>query len=266
MSAKQIAQVAYNAGWRGEELVTATAVALAESSGQYWIVNSIGCVGLWQINVPVHKQYTTAAMKDPAKNAAAAMAIYKGAGNRWTPWEAYTGADGKGSDGPYTAQLGRARMAAAQIKGAGNVSVDPASTNTGGGAGTVDQAAYETISGLDLPGVPDWLDGLVGSLIPGGEAGIDVAGGAFTMGKSLLSISLLAVRASAWLANPKNWLRVVEVIGGGAALFIGLRMLSQTGVQSPVTSIVTAPVTAATKVAHAAKKTAQTAAAATGAA
>jgi hypothetical protein len=275
MSAKQIAQVAYNAGWRGEELVTATAVALAESSGRYWVVNSIGCVGLWQINVPVHKQWTTAAMKDPAQNAAAAMTLYNGAKsagrNPWSPWEAYTGPDGRGSDGPYTLELGRARIAAAQIKGGGSVTV-PASDATGGGtgSGTVDEAAFETISGGGallggglgmLLGGP--AGGLIGTLLGLGGDAADGTGGLVSGGvgvaKGVVSLSLLAARSAAWISNPRNWLRVVEVLGGAVALFIGLRMLSNTGVSSPVATIATAPVNAATKVAKTAAKTAKTA-------
>lgn len=240
MSAKQIAQVAYNAGWRGEQLVIATAVGLAESGGRYWVVNSIGCVGLWQINVPVHKKYTTAAMKDPAKNAAAAMDIYKGAGSKWSPWEAYTGPDGRGSDGPYSTQMGRARIAAASIKGSSGVSVDPASTSGGGGGGGIIDAAYQDISGGSTAVPANWItDFLMG--VTGGnliEGGINSVGGPLIgIGKALLAISIAVTRGAAWLANPRNWLRVVEVIGGGVVLFIGLKMLAGSGVDSPVTAV-----------------------------
>ena len=262
MSAAQIAQVAYNAGWRGEELVTATAVALAESSGRYWIVNGIGCVGLWQINVPVHPQYTTADMKVPAKNASAARAIYAGAGNKWTPWEAYTGPDGKGSDGPYTAQMGRARLAAAGIKGA---TVTPASDTTSTGAGTVDQAAYATLGGTaDTAAWDDWLKNVIPWSV-GGQGNLDNLGSFLSMGKALISIAILMAKGAAWVANPKNWLRVVEVLGGGVALFIGLRMLANSGIDSPVAGTVKVATDGASKIAKAAKSVAKTGtAAATG--
>jgi len=93
-SAKCIAQVAANAGFNKSEsmLATATAVALAESSGRTKVVNSIGCcVGLWQINYKVHG-LTKTAMQDPAQNAAAAFKI-SGSGTNWNPWTVYkTGA------------------------------------------------------------------------------------------------------------------------------------------------------------------------------
>jgi hypothetical protein len=268
-SAKQIAQLAYSAGWRGEELVVATAMALAESSGRYWIVNSIGCVGLWQINVPVHIKdhptWTTAAMKDPERNVAAARVLWKDRG--WKPWEAYTGPDGKGSDGTYTTQMGRARMAAAGVdKSAGSAS--PISTGSGSG-GTVDQASWETVSGnadqVLLGSLIPQLPSLIGPLYrlfesgstalgeSGGMSALNPFGPLAVMGKAILAISVMTVRGSAWIANPRNWLRVVEVIGGGVALFIGLKMLAGTGVGGPVAGAVRGGVNGATKAVKAAK-------------
>jgi hypothetical protein len=271
MSAKEIAQVAYNAGWRGERLVEAVAIALAESSGRYWVVNSIGCVGLFQINVPVHikahPSWTTTAMKDPAANAAAAMTLYKGAGSTWKPWEAWTGPDGRGSDGPAQLQMGRARMAVAQIKGA-TTSTGTADSVSAGSAGGVSQAAWEGISGnadqaLNIaPMVPEllgpllkWFDGGGGSLdglTGGGDGGL--FGPFVSLAKAAVAISLVVTRGTAWVANPRNWLRVVEVVGGAAALFIGLKMLAGAGVGGPVAGAVTAGVQGATAAAGAVKK------------
>lgn len=269
-SAKQIAQLAYSAGWRGEDLVVATAMALAESSGRYWIVNSIGCVGLWQINVPVHIKdhptWTTAAMKDPERNVAAARILWKDRG--WKPWEAYTGPDGKGSDGPYTAQMGRARMAAAGVDKSAGSSASPISTGSGSGTGTVDQASWEAVGGnadqVLLESLIPQLPSLIGPLYkffsgPGGDAlgdglsSINPLGPLAVMGKALLAISVMTVRGSAWIANPRNWLRVVEVLGGGVALFIGLKMLAGTGVGGPVAGAVRGGVNGATKAVKAAK-------------
>lgn len=79
------------------------AIAMAESSGRTDVVNSIGCVGLWQINQPVHVKrhptWTVAWLKDPAHNAQAAKMIFDSQG--LAAWEAYTGPDGKGDDGPW---------------------------------------------------------------------------------------------------------------------------------------------------------------------
>lgn len=279
MSAKQIAQTAYKAGWRGEQLVIATAVALAESSGKYWVVNHIGCVGLWQIYVKVHIKahptWTTAAMKDPDRNAAAAMTLYKQSG--WKPWEAYTGPDGKGSDGPYTLQMGRARMAVAQIDKSDSAAGPVVPIGSGSGSGTVNPAGWEQVSGnadqVLLESIIPQLPSLIGPLYrffsgPGGDALGDALPGnplgpLAVMGKSLLAISVMTVRASAWLANPKNWLRVVEVLGGAAALFIGLKMLAGSGVGGPVAGAVRTGVNAAEKGVKAVQKAGKTAAAAT---
>jgi len=281
MSAKQIAQTAYKAGWRGEDLVIATAVALAESSGRYWVVNSIGCVGLWQIYVKVHIKahptWTTAAMKDPDRNAAAARVLWKDRG--WQPWEVYTGPDGSGKDGPFLAQMGRARMAAAQVdtsSGAGS----GAEVSTGGGGaagGTVSQAGWESVSGnadsVLLESIIPQLPSIIGPLyrffnesgdaLGEGMGNLNPLGPFAVIGKSILAISVMTVRASAWLANPKNWLRVVEVIGGGAALFIGLKMLSDTGVGGPVAGVVRSGVKTAEKTVKTVQKAGKAAAAAT---
>lgn len=91
-TAECIAGVASVAGFGRDRatLERAVAVALAESSGNVKVVNSIGCcVGLFQINVKAHKQYTVAQMQDAQQNANAAWAI-SNEGRNWKPWEAFT--------------------------------------------------------------------------------------------------------------------------------------------------------------------------------
>lgn len=79
------------------------AIGMAESGGRTDVVNAIGCVGIWQINQPVHVKthphWTVAWLKDPANNARAAKVIFDAQG--WSAWEAYTGPDGQGDDGPW---------------------------------------------------------------------------------------------------------------------------------------------------------------------
>jgi hypothetical protein len=64
-------------------------IAMAESSGETTVVNSIGCVGLWQINQPVHVKahptWTREWLKDPMHNAIAARALYDANGLK--PWD-----------------------------------------------------------------------------------------------------------------------------------------------------------------------------------
>jgi hypothetical protein len=89
-----LATYAANAGFSGDDLNVAVAVALAESSGNPNAVGDLaitpgGSVGLWQVNLKFHPEYTEAELKDPQTNANAAYAIYQNAGNSFTPWSTY---------------------------------------------------------------------------------------------------------------------------------------------------------------------------------
>lgn len=108
---KQIAQYAYNAGWRGNDLTISVAVAIAESSGRTDVVNAIGCVGLWQVFARVHNLNVNS-LKDPQYNANQAYKIWKMQGwNRG--WSAY-------SNGAYKRYMSRATKAVAGINGVSN--------------------------------------------------------------------------------------------------------------------------------------------------
>ena len=93
-----IQQYASAAGFSGDDLTTACAVALAESSGNPSVVGDLnvtpgGSIGLWQINLKAHPEYTASQLTDPQTNANAAYAIYQAAGNAFTPWTTFkTGA------------------------------------------------------------------------------------------------------------------------------------------------------------------------------
>jgi preprotein translocase subunit Sec61beta len=98
LSPSQIAAYASGAGFSGSALQTATAIALAESSGNPSIIGDTnitpgGSVGLWQINLAAHPEYTAADLLDPQANANAAFAVYQQAGGQFTPWTTFnTGA------------------------------------------------------------------------------------------------------------------------------------------------------------------------------
>lgn len=72
--------------WK-DKLPLMTAIAMAESGGNTDSENSC-CVGLWQVNVLAHTQYTRAQMKNPAQNVQAACAIFKSQG--LGAWESFT--------------------------------------------------------------------------------------------------------------------------------------------------------------------------------
>ncbi|MEV4871414.1 hypothetical protein [Streptomyces syringium] len=89
------AQVGYNAGWRGEALEIAVAVALAESSCNPSAFNRTGNTpntstdrGLWQINDHWHAEVDDACAYDAQCNANQAYRI-SNQGKNWQPWSTY---------------------------------------------------------------------------------------------------------------------------------------------------------------------------------
>lgn len=90
----KIADYARNAGFSGTDLVTAVAIAYAESSGNPDAVGDSGTsYGLWQIHYTVHPEtYTNdpTELFDPQKNANAAFSIFQAAGNSFRPWSTFT--------------------------------------------------------------------------------------------------------------------------------------------------------------------------------
>lgn len=83
----QLVELAEFVGFRDPKL--AAAVALAESGG---IPNALGdngkSIGLWQINLTSHPEYTRAWLLDPQRNAEAAVKISRH-GKNWKWWSAF---------------------------------------------------------------------------------------------------------------------------------------------------------------------------------
>lgn len=103
------ATVAYKAGFRGEDLVIAVAVAGAESSYDPLVRNSIGASGLWQILQRVHQDlFARYDWRQPADNAAMAFSVFTAAGRSWLPWTTWT-------SGAYLSHLAGARSAVAAL-------------------------------------------------------------------------------------------------------------------------------------------------------
>ena len=125
ISAAQIAQYAYQAGFRGESLNTAVAIALAESHGDTGIHGDVNLqtgtwgpsVGLWQIRSlnPGHGTAAEQALRnaqanaDPATNARHAYTISH-RGSNFQPWSTFT-------NGAYRGYLNQARTASRQVTG-----------------------------------------------------------------------------------------------------------------------------------------------------
>lgn len=113
LTASQIATYAANAGFTGQDLITAVAIALAESSGNPNAYNpetaantpsGQGSYGLWQIYLNMHPEFAGQNLYDPQTNANAAFQVYTEAGGTFTPWSTYSG-------GAYLAQLDAAQGA-----------------------------------------------------------------------------------------------------------------------------------------------------------
>lgn len=92
LSSSAIAWYAQQAGITGTRLQVAVAIAMAESGGDTNALNASSIeysVGLWQINLKAHPQYSLSQMQDPYQNAQAMAAISSG-GKNWNPWSTYT--------------------------------------------------------------------------------------------------------------------------------------------------------------------------------
>lgn len=100
MTHAALVELARAAGFPDPKL--AVAIAMAESGGvPNAITDTRGSVnlphgtiaeysiGLWQINLLAHPEYTREDMSDPQKNAAAAFKISHG-GQNWRPWSTFT--------------------------------------------------------------------------------------------------------------------------------------------------------------------------------
>lgn len=96
----ELAGVVQKAGWPAQWQATAVAIAYAESSGQYWVVNSSGHMGLFQIAAEHHFPGN---MLDPVQNAQAALKLRRARGN-WGDWTTHT-------NGTYRLYLARAERA-----------------------------------------------------------------------------------------------------------------------------------------------------------
>jgi hypothetical protein len=112
LTASQIAAYASDAGFSGDNLVTAVAVALAESSGNPNASGDNGTsYGLWQIHYTVHPEVLSgddpSVLFDPARNAAAAMTVFQEQG--WNAWSTYGTAPGHNN--AYTKYLDDASQA-----------------------------------------------------------------------------------------------------------------------------------------------------------
>lgn len=122
MTPAQIAAVAANAGFAGDDLITAVAVALAESNppGNEQSVGDQGTsFGLWQIHLPAHPEFQGLDHFDPQVNAHEAFEIYSLAGDRFRDWSTYS------INGRYRTFLQDASMGVAQLQMPSQIATAP---------------------------------------------------------------------------------------------------------------------------------------------
>jgi hypothetical protein len=142
LTPQQIAQYAYNAGFRGAALNQAVAVAIAESGGNTGAYNpeaaagtkaGSGSRGLWQIYGSAHPQFNNSSAFDPQINANAAFQVFREAGNRFSPWSTFN----QGLAVPRTDY-------ASSIKGAVKMSNSPVAQIARGAVAPIQQAVTQT--------------------------------------------------------------------------------------------------------------------------
>jgi hypothetical protein len=185
LSIAEAANLARSVGLSGEQVVTAVAIAIAESNLNADAVGDVSLqnttwgpsIGLWQIRSVKAEKGTgrsrdASRLKDPVFNARAMFQI-SGGGKNWTPWSTY-------KNGAYRQHLNKVRRQAGAASGSpkpsGSIVVGFGETyqnpdyfnadgsrkanptvSTGNGSGGVQRTDF------DLPG-PDALYGLGGML------------------------------------------------------------------------------------------------------
>lgn len=197
------------AGW-GRHARDASYVAMAESSGDAGIVNSIGATGLMQINQPVHVKahptWTVRWLQNPINNLRAAKILFDEAG-RWDgPWLDSRDKGGGGGWGQHV---------------------------KGGGATQVDDNPCDL-----LPEGParDWCerdDGSDGGAPDTGTPLDDVADTA----EQISRIAQAIAKGANWIADPGNWVRVVYVVGGGVLTVAAVNVIARPAIAPTVQAV-----------------------------
>lgn len=107
LSKDDITLLAQDAGFSGDDLNIAVAIAITESGGDAHAYNpetaagnpqGQGSFGLWQINLHAHPQFFSLNLYDPTQNAQAAFEVYTEAGDSFSPWSTF-------QSGAYKANL-----------------------------------------------------------------------------------------------------------------------------------------------------------------
>lgn len=235
-SKAQVAIMARAAGW-GSRSNDVAEVAMAESGGDSNVVNSIGCVGLLQINQPVHvkahPKWTRSWLQNPINNLSAGLVLYKAAGSKF--------------DGPWLDS---------RDKGGGGGWGGKVSGSSGGTASQVD----DSFGGSDP--LEDFWNDLLGEPErgPGSEGwdddpfglnqdlGLD---GIREVADQLGRLAQAVAKAGNWLSAPNNWVRIAYVTGGALLALLAINTIVQPPAARGVRQVTSAlPVKTAKKAAR----------------
>jgi hypothetical protein len=222
LTAAQIAAHARAAGWAGGDLVTAVAVALAESGGRSDARGDVALqtrtwgpsIGLWQIRSLNADRGTgrtrdEVANRDPGTNARHAHQVWAQA-NGWSPWSTYK----TGAYLLYRPQASAGVGVAGNAPAPGGTPVEP--INLGGG-------------GLG--------PGRITIPLPGGLNPLEQGGAIANIAGLLMRPVELLIKLSAWVADPDNWMRVAKVILGGGLVLAGVNVMVRPQVMGAVGTV-----------------------------
>lgn len=209
LNSSQIAQLAYKAGFRGEALNIAVAVALAESGGNTNAYNpelaagtppGSGSRGLWQIYGVAHPRYNNDSAFDPKVNAQAAFEVFREAGNRFSPWSTYNAGLAIPKQN-YAAQIGgtlskivRQTPKQTQPQASPNALSNSLQSNLKNSQSGLGGGMSESAPANPLAGVPEAISSLPDSVINkilGGRTGTDLT--FYVLGFSFIMVAILLV-------------------------------------------------------------------------
>jgi len=231
------------AGFDRDEATTMTAIALAESGGQADVVNSIGATGIAQIYLKAHPDVSAEQAKNPIFSAQYAYRLYSARGGkaagerRFADWEAWTGPDGKGSDGPWMRYQSLAVVGAAQFAasaaGAKDKSGNPVKAPDSEVAKAIIAGIYfRTGIGDALGGaLSDALGTVPGVLQAGASATADIPNALISALGPLGTIARGLIAITDWISDRNNIFRLAKGMIGGALVLIGMSVIARPVVQ-----------------------------------
>lgn len=230
-------------GWPPALWAKATAVISSESDRVANVYNTYlqGHYGLMQIGKEQHPEmFPTSGdpnnWMDPRVNTKFGYSIYQSQG--WGAWESAT-------NGRYAANMLQATAAVKAVQNSiAKFTLAPKALPTPGPHGQEEilqsylaQKGDAIIYRLAIIELGSGAKSLVnnigaaaektGSLTVAGGAAAAQATAAVTQGNALLGAVQMMVGAGMWVANPSNWLRVAQVLAGGALLIAGISIAAK---------------------------------------